>query len=110
MYPDPCEDEFYVEVYGTDRTDYYESYNGFTTYKFLESRPNYFNQVPICVFDLNQDRTSVYDPIMSLQDSYNTLFSSAVSAVEEWSDSYLILTGAIADADDLQSMKEHRCL
>jgi SPP1 family phage portal protein len=105
-----AQEKYYIEVYSKDRTLIYSSSVGFAVLSLLEERPNYFKQVPITVFPLNQERESIFDKVMSLQDAYNKLLSSEVDDFESFCDAYLILKGVQADADDLQAMKQNRVL
>ena len=105
-----AQEKYYIEVYSKDRTLIYESSVGFAVLSLLEERPNYFKQVPITVFPLNQERESIFDKVMTLQDAYNKLLSSEVDDFESFCDAYLVLKGVQADADDLQAMKQNRVL
>ena len=69
--------DYYVEVYGQDKTYTYRANNSLTNFSLIEEQENYFKQVPITVFELNVDRQSVFAQIMTLQDAYNTLLSSS---------------------------------
>lgn len=103
-------ESYIVEVYGAAATKVYRSAIGFTSFNLIEEKPNYFNQVPITVFSLNTDNTSIFAPILTLQDGYNTLLSAEIDDFESFCDAYLVLKGMTADAEDLKAMKESRCL
>lgn len=104
------EDSYIVEVYGGRTVKTYRSTPGFLGFSLLSEEPHHFNQVPITVFSLNQDERSIFAPILSLQDGYNTLLSSEIDDFESFCDAYLVLKGMTADAEDLAAMKEARCL
>lgn len=104
------QDKYLIEVYSQNRTLIYESSIGFTTLSLLDDRQNYYKQVPITVFSLNQEQESIFDKIITLQDAYNKLLSSEVDDFESFCDAYLVLKGVQADADDLQAMKQNRVL
>lgn len=108
MYDD--KDEYYVEVYGDNRIDYYKSTSMFSTLLPIGSEQNYFNQVPITVFTLNPEAESIFDKVITLQDAYNKLMSSEIDDFEAFCDSYLVLKNCYADADDITRMKENRVL
>lgn len=70
--------EYMVELYTAQATFVYRSDNSLASFQLVEDRPNYFSMVPISVFYLNKEETSVFEPIISLQDAYNTLLSSGL--------------------------------
>ena len=88
----------------------YKSNSGFSSFSLMEEKPHYYNQVPITVFSLNREETSIFNQIISLQDAYNTLLSDEVDDFEAFADAYLVLKGVTADADDLAEMKKNRVL
>lgn len=108
MYND--KDEYFVEVYSDEKTDYYKSQAGYGALTLLSSEPNYFNQVPVTVFSLNKEEESIFDKVMTLQDAYNKLISSEVDDFEAFCDSYLVLKNCYAEPEDIQKMKENRVL
>ena len=104
------EPTYMVEVYGERDVRIYKSTPGFLAFDLLEKKPHIFNQVPVTVFTLNAEQESIFAPIMSLQDAYNTLISSEVDDWESFCDSYLILKGMVAEDADLNEMKQKRCI
>lgn len=104
------QDEYYVEIYGNHFIRKYKSSNAFATLSLLEEKQNYYNQVPITVFNLNADEESIFDKVMTLQDAYNKLLSSEVDDFESFCDAYLVLKGVFAEEDDLAAMKQNRVL
>ena len=80
------------------------------SFSLLEERPNFYNDVPITVFTLNDEEISVFDRIMGLQDAYNTLLSSSVDDFEAFCDAYLVLEGFDTDEETVKTMKENRVL
>lgn len=103
-------DNYIVEVYGNDGTTIYRSTAGFSSLTLLEQKPNYYNQCPISVFSLNEDETSIFAQIITLQDAYNNLLSGEVDDFDAFADAYLVLKGAMADDEDLRKMKQNRVL
>ena len=101
---------YIIEVYTADRTCIYKSNLTFSTFGLLEERPNYYKQVPITVFNLNDEWESIFDKIMTLQDAYNTLLSSEVDDFQAFCDAYLVLKNLDADEETLGTMKENRVL
>ena len=111
LFAEASEDEKYiVEVYSEKTVKKYRSNSSFNSFALLEEYPHFFEQCPITVFSLNPDETSIFDQIINLQDSYNTLISASIDDVESFADAYLVLKGCTADDDDLRRMKENRVL
>lgn len=110
LYDKANEEQYRVEIYSKDFTRVYDSAAGFSSFKLIDERPNFYKQCPITVFDLNKENESIFGQIITLQDCYNTLLSSSVDDWESFTDCYLLLKGMIADQEDLDRMKEHRVL
>lgn len=72
-------------------------------------QPHYFSQCPANIFYL-PDEKSVFDCVLNLQDSVNDILSSEIDDYSAFVDSYLVLQGVDADAEDIASMKENRVL
>ena len=104
-------DFYIVEVYSQSEIKTYKSDMGFQTFELVKEEPHYFGMVPITVFELNNDRVSIVDQIMTLQDAYNKLLSAEVDDFESFADAYLVLKGMMGtDPEDLADMKRNRAL
>ena len=104
-------DFYIVEVYSQSEIKTYKSDMGFQTFELVKEEPHYFGMVPITVFELNNDRVSIFDQIMTLQDAYNKLLSAEVDDFESFADAYLVLKGMMGtDPVDLADMKRNRAL
>ena len=99
-----------IEVYGADSINYYEANDTLTTLKFTGEEPNFFGAVPIIEFKNNEDRLGDFETIISLIDAYDKLDSDNLNDYEAFVDSYMVLKGVVADADDVKTMKENRVL
>ena len=75
----------------------------------VNEEKHYFSQCPANIFYL-PDEKSVFDCIMSLQDSANELVSAEIDDYSAFCDAYLTLMGVDADTEDIASMKENRVL
>lgn len=104
------QESYIVEVYGASNTTVYKSNVGFSSFTLIEEKPNYYSQCPITVFSLNADETSIFNQVYSLQDAYNSLLSDEVNDFDAFADAYLLLKGVQLDVNDLDLMKEKRCL
>ena len=104
-------DFYIVEVYSQSEIKTYKSDMGFQTFELIKEEPHYFGMVPITVFELNNDRVSIFDQVMTLQDAYNKLLSAEVDDFESFADAYLVLKGMMGtDPADLADMKRNRAL
>ena len=102
-------DLYNVDVYSDFNVKHYimSGSNGNLIYR--DEEPHYFTQCPANIFTL-PDEKSIFDCIMSLQDSANELISNEVDDYSAFCDAYLALTGVDADADDIAAMKQNRVL
>ena len=102
-------DLYYVDVYTDYNVKHYtmSGMSGFLTY--VSEEPHYFSQCPANIFTL-PDEKSIFDCIISQQDSVNELLSSEIDDYNAFCDAYLCITGADADADDIEIMKENRVI
>ena len=104
-------DFYIVEVYSKSEIKTYKSDMGFQTFELVKEEPHYFGMVPITVFELNNDRVSIFDQVMTLQDAYNKLLSAEVDDFESFADAYLVLKGMMGtDPEDLADMKRNRAM
>lgn len=102
-------DTYYVDVYSDTNINHY-SMSGMNGYlHFISEEPHYFNQCPANIFMLPDER-SIFDCIMSNQDSINTLISAEIDDYQAFCDAYLTITGADMDKEDVAIMKENRVL
>lgn len=76
---------------------------------FKSEEPHYFAQCPANIFML-PDEKSIFDCILSLQDSVNELLSAEIDDYSAFCDAYLVLKGVDAETDDIAAMKENRVL
>lgn len=103
-------DIYYLEVYSAHTIKTYKMHGFNGGLELLEEVPHFFNDVPVSVFALNDELTSIFDPVITLNDAYNELQSSEIDDFNAWVDAYLTLTGVDADAEDIATMKENRVL
>ena len=100
----------YIDIYTDKLINHYETNMSYSSLKLLNSEPHYYGMVPINVMELNDERKSIFDRIINLQDAYNKLISANVDDYEIFVDCYMLLKGLTADADDLREMKKERVL
>lgn len=100
-------DLHYVDVY-TDKEIKHYKMNGTNGYlEFIEAQPHYFSQCPANIFNL-PDEKSIFDCVMSLQDSANELLSAEIDDYSAFCDAYLAFTGVDAEAEDIARAKVNR--
>lgn len=102
-------DTYNVDVYGDNSVKHYTMVgaNGSPTY--VSEEPHYFGQCPANIFNLPDER-SIFECIISLQDSINALLSAEIDDYQAFCDAYLLLEGVDAEHDDIAQMKEDRVL
>lgn len=103
------DDTYCVDVYDSFYVKHYTmaGMNGYL--KFVGEEFHYFGQCPANVFHM-PDEKSIFDCVMSLQDSMNELLSAEIDDFAAFCDAYMILEGVDADVDDIAAMKENRVL
>lgn len=102
-------DNYRVDVYSDYDIKHYSmsGYNG--GLKFQGEEPHYFSQCPANLFYL-PDEKSIFDCVLTLQDTVNELLSSEVDDYSAFTDAYLVLKGVDADEEDIAAMKANRVL
>jgi SPP1 family phage portal protein len=102
-------DKYNVDVYSDYDVKHYSmyGYNGALT--FIGEEPHFFSQCPANIFTL-PDEKSIFDCVISLQDSVNELLSAEIDDYSAFCDAYLVLEGLDADPEDIAAMKENRVL
>ena len=73
------------------------------------AEPHYFSQCPANIFYL-PDEKSIFECILSVQDSFNTLLSAEIDDYSEFCDAYLTLEGCDAEHDDVATLKKDRVI
>jgi SPP1 family phage portal protein len=101
---------FSVSVYDNENIYHYECDSSFNSFVVCEPEQHYLSEVPIAVFELNSNCRSIFEPIISLQDAYNSLLSAEIDDFEGFVDAYLILTNVLASEEELAEMKRTKTL
>lgn len=98
-----------VDVYTDNVIRHYTMTGELGNLTFISEEPHYFSQCPANIFYL-PDEKSIFDCIMSVQDTYNTILSAEVDDYEAFCDAYLTLEACDLDDEQVASMKENRVL
>lgn len=105
------EADYFIDVYDEREVRSYRTNSGFTGFELLDYVPNFYQQVPITVFNLNREWESAFDKVITLQDAYNTLLSSETDDFQAFCDAYLVLEGIEEiDEEALHLMRTNRVL
>lgn len=102
-------DKYNVDVYSDYDVKHYTMYGHSGALTFVGEEPHFFSQCPANIFTL-PDEKSIFDCIISLQDSVNELLSAEIDDYSAFCDAYLVLEGLDADPEDIAAMKENRVL
>lgn len=103
------DDTYCVDVYDNYYIKHYTMTGMSGSLKFVGEEFHYFGQCPANIFYM-PDEKSIFDCVMSLQDSMNELLSAEIDDFAAFCDAYMILEGVDADADDIAAMKANRVL
>lgn len=101
-----------VDVYGEQLIQHYTMGGKQGQLTFISDEPHYFSQCPANIFYL-PDEKSIFDCIMTLQDSSNEILSTEIDDYQAFCDAYLTLTGDFdveSFQEELPNMKENRVL
>lgn len=101
--------DYRIDVYSDYDIKHYTMAGDNGTPIFIGEEPHYFNQCPANIFVM-PDEKSIFDCIMSLQDSSNDILSAEIDDYQAFCDAYLTLEGVDAETDDIAQMKEDRVL
>ena len=102
-------DKYNVDVYTDYEVRHYSMQGNNGSLTFLGSEYHYFSQCPANIFSL-PDENSIFDCVMSLQDSANELLSGEIDDFNAFCDAYLALVGVDAEAEDIEQMREDRVM
>lgn len=101
--------KYKVDVYSDSSIAHYSMSGENGSLTFLGEEPHYFSQCPANVFSL-PDAKSVFDCVISLQDSANEILSGEIDDYSAFCDAYLVLENMDAEDEDIAQMKENRVL
>ena len=106
---DDNDNAYAVDVY-TDTSVRHYVMNGFNSaVSFLSEEPHYFGQCPANILVL-PDEVSIFDCVLSEQDSVNELLSAEIDDYSAFCDAYLVIEDAELEEDTVKTMKENRVL
>lgn len=98
----------FVEVYSREWIRYYvDEY----ALEFVREVPHAFKEVPINIYQNNEELLGDFENVISLIDAYDKITSDSVNDMEYFADCYLALYGMSGtEPEDITAMKEQRVL
>lgn len=102
-------DKYALDVYTDTLVKHYRMNGVGTTPIFVGEEAHYFGQCPATIFMLPEEK-SIFDCILSEQDSVNELLSAEIDDYSAFCDAYLVIEDAELDADTVKEMKQNRVL
>ena len=98
-----------IDVYDSQSVKHYTMKGHLSVPTFVSEEPHYFGQCPANIFVM-PDEKSIFDCIMSEQDSINELLSAEIDDYSAFCDAYLTIEGAELDDETIATMKTNRVL
>ena len=108
----PGNDKYFVDLYTAKSIIHYTATPNWATLSMIGAENHFFNQVPITVAPLNDERTSIFEQVMGLQDSYNTIYNAEVDDEEAFVNAYVVFKGVAVNkvAEIAPLMREMRVI
>ena len=106
---DTTDDLDVVEVYDAYTVKTYNATGG--AMKLVNEVPHYFRQVPINVYQANDDQLGDSEGVLALIDAYDSALSNTANTFDYFSDAYLVLTNAMdSNPEEFAQMSQDRIL
>ena len=106
---DDKDQDYALDVYNDKSVKHYIM-KGFESFPVFQSEePHYFGQCPANILVMPNEE-SIFDCIMSEQDSVNELLSAEIDDYAAFCDAYLVIEDAELDDETVKTMKENRVL
>ena len=101
--------DYAVDVYNDKTIKHYTMKGMCAPPVFQSEEPHYFGQCPANIMILPNEE-SIFDCVLSEQDSINELLSAEIDDYSAFCDAYLVIEDAEMDEETVQSMKQNRVL
>jgi SPP1 family phage portal protein len=75
-----------------------------------EWQPHYFDGVPATEFIENEERQSIFEPVLSMVNAYNKAISEKANDVDYFADAYLKILGAKVENEDVAHIRDNRII
>lgn len=108
-----------VRVYSYGKKKYVQVYDSTTVRTFdydggmilLSEEPHYWGDVPVIVYENNNEGLGDFEPVISLIDAYDKLQSNTLNDMEQFTDAYLKLRNMSGTtAEDLALMRKQKAI
>ena len=99
-----------VEIYTQKEIILYKADELLANFTLIETTPHYFDAVPVVVYQNNEEEMGDSEPVISLIDAYDKMESDSLDDFDYFVDAYLVLSGLVADSDDVAEMKKNRVI
>lgn len=99
------QDIYFVEVSDRERKVTYKARGLGGSLEFISEEPHYFGDVPVSVFNLNDNNESIFNQAISLNDAYNEVQSSELDDYQAFVDAYLLFSGGDLDEEDVKALE-----
>jgi SPP1 family phage portal protein len=106
---DDNDQDYALDVYDDKSIKHYIMKGLNAAPEFLNEEPHYFGQCPANILVM-PDEKSIFDCVMSEQDSVNELLSAEIDDYAAFCDAYLVIEDAEMDEDTVKTMKSNRVL
>lgn len=116
-----CAIRTYVyRLYDGEEVRHYECYDALQTrhfirdsqgFRLIEETPNYFGDVPVVVYENNDQWMGDFEPVITLIDAYDKVQSNTLNDMEQFTDAYMKfrnLSGTTAE--DLAEMRKKKII
>ena len=98
---------YFLEVYDNARKITYKARGLGGSLEFISEEIHYFKDVPVSVFNLNENNESIFNQAISLNDAYNEVQSSELDDYQAFVDAYLLFSGAgDIDEEDVKNLEK----
>ena len=75
-----------------------------------EWQPHYFNGVPATEYIENEERQSIFEPVLTMVNAYNKAVSEKANDVDYFADAYLKILGVALDDDGMKHIRDNRII
>lgn len=73
-------------------------------------QPHYFDGVPATEYLENEERQSIFEPVLSMINAYNKAISEKANDVDYFADAYLKILGALLDDAGMKNIRSNRII
>lgn len=98
-----------LDLYTSTSVKHYTMKGEAAALTFVSEDPHYFGQCPANILVMPEEK-SIFDCILSEQDSVNELLSAEIDDYSAFCDAYLVIEDAELEDETVKSMKENRVL